>query len=538
MAVLLFMSLLSACLLVLDDRLQHAVNPNNLATLRPDWFAMVLLLSACLWLGGSRWAVNLVLALFAAMQLFQLCHIAAIGRPLTPLDVAMIPRELGDIFAAARAEAGAHWTTLLAGGVPYLLVFALFNLALPRVPLPRTRWALVAAALLLAAIPHSAARHGMVRFMPRPERASLHNSLLAFSYYAVNLAGRPVRRNDAPYRPYRIARDAAGDTARAKSIWLVIFDSTRTDHWGLAGYTRDTTPTMSRWVARGEARWHRGIAGAAATRASLTLLLNGVREPGNLAQLRSHQSNLFRLGKRAGYRTYWLSTQYGGKLLEDLDTASIDVVRAREDDLARVDALGDDAIFDMLAPLRPDEPRLVVLLLRTAHIPYNDAYRRSGTPPRWAGGASLSPGKRKNDAYDSAIAYQDGLVARLYRRFEQLGEQGLFVVTSDHGQMLGEDGVWGHNVLTPQIAQVPMLVRSRGPAQPPLGDNGEWIAHHELARTLAARMGYRIDNPNARPGLYYLQGSDLFGDNLYREARVIDGRLHLGELTGLGHAHR
>lgn len=46
-------------------------------------------------------------------------------------------------------------------------------------------------------------------------------------------------------------------------------------------------------------------------------------------------------------------------------------------------------------------------------------------------------------------------------------------------------------------------------------------------------MGYRIDNPNAQAGRYFLQGSDAFGDILFREARVADGQLVLGELSGL-----
>jgi hypothetical protein len=46
-------------------------------------------------------------------------------------------------------------------------------------------------------------------------------------------------------------------------------------------------------------------------------------------------------------------------------------------------------------------------------------------------------------------------------------------------------------------------------------------------------MGYRIDNPNAQAGRYFLQGPDAFGDILFREARVADGQLVLGELSGL-----
>jgi glucan phosphoethanolaminetransferase (alkaline phosphatase superfamily) len=536
-ATLLIVSVATTALLLLDDRLQQLVTSNNLAALRPSWIGALMLIVTCLWLGGSRIAANTVIGLFAVMQLFQLCHIGAIGRPLTPLDVAMIPLELDDIAVAARASFSANWPTLFAGGIPYLLTLLIFNIGLPRLSLPRMRWALVVVALVLGAQPYNAGRRNMTHYLPQPERSSLHNSVLVFSYYAANLIGQPVRRRDAEYLPYRIERrtDAAAASQRPRTIWLVIFDSTRIDRWGVAGYSRPTTPTMSHWVAEGQARWHRGIAGAASTRASMTLLFNSVREPGNLRQLRSHESNLFRLAKGAGYRTYWISTQHGD-LLEDIDPTSIDVKRTKDTDPALVRTYGDDAALTMLDGLVPGESRVVVLMLRTAHIPYDDAYRRQGSRfLRWPTDGFGSD-QRLNNSYDNAILYQDDLVARLYRRFEQLDEQGVFVVTSDHGQMLGDDGVWGHNVLTPQIAQVPILMRSRGPAQPPLGKNGEWIAHYELARTLASRMGYTIDNPNAQAGLYYLQGSYLFGDNLFRETRISGGRMQMGELSGLGHS--
>lgn len=538
-AMLVLVSAATTALLLLDDRLQQAVSANNRAVLQPGWVAGLMTIVMCLWLGGSRWVANAVIGAFAGMQLFQLCHIAAIGRALTPLDVAMIPHELSDIAQAVRAGAGAHWPTLFAGGVPYALAFAMFNLGLPRLRLPRLRWALLIVALVFATQFYNASRYTMKRFMPRPERSSLHNSLLAFSYCAANLVGKSVRRNALSYRAYTVVARDDPDAARERprDVWLVIFDSTRTDHWGLAGYARATTPTMSRWVAQGQARWHRGLAGAVSTRASLGLLFNGVHEPGNIAQLRSHQANLLRLAKRAGYRTYWLSTQHGD-LLDEIDAPSIDVIRTRGSDEARIAAVGDDAVLDMLDAVDPNAPRLVVMMLRTAHIPYDDAYRRhGGRYRRWPDGEGLTEGARLLNAYDNAIVYQDALVEKLYRRFERGRGDGLFVVTSDHGQMLGEDGVWGHNVLTQQIAQVPMLVRTRGAAQMPLAGNGDWLSHHDLARALAWRMGFSIHNPNARAGVDYLQGSDLFGDNLFREMRIVDGHLQLGELSGLGHSH-
>lgn len=529
---------LSAALMLSDDFLQQLTSPHNLARLQLPWVLGLFFMHLCLWLGGSRWAANALLTVFALMQLLQLCHIAAMGRPLTPVDLAMIPRETPDIAEAAFAGARAHWPTLLTGALPYALLFALYNLGLPRLPLPRAPIALLVLALVLATKPYKASQRAMPQYMPAPARSSLHNSINTFSFYAVNLIGKPVQSYDLQYQPYRVVREPIAEAALPQNLWLVIFDSTRADHWGLSGYARDTTPTMSQWVREGQARWHHGIAGATATSASLTLLINGVREPGNLAQQRSYQTNLMRLARRAGYRTYWLSTQ-SGNLLNELDVASIDVVRTRDTDTKRVIEARDDAVLDMVRRITPGTRNFVVVMLRSAHLPYEKNYAQHGQRyARWPTALTLPFATRQLNAYDNSLLYQDALTAELYRRFERLPGKGLFVVTSDHGQMLGENGVWGHNVLTPQVAQVPVLVRSRGLSDRLPPGNGGWISHYGLGQALMAQLGYRIDNPNAEPGVDYLQGSNLYTDNPFRGVSVHDGRLRLGELSSLGELDR
>ncbi|UHQ23459.1 phosphoethanolamine transferase [Lysobacter sp. 5GHs7-4] len=532
-AALIALAAACATLTLADDFLQQMTSPHNLSRLELPWALALFGMHLCLWLGGRRWPANLLLAAFALMQLLQLCHIAAMGRPLTPVDLAMIPRETPDIAEAAWAGARTHWPTLLTGALPYAALFALYNLGLPRWPLPRAPLALLVLAFALATKPYKAGQRAMPQYMPAPARSSLHNSINTFSFYAANLLGKPVHSYNLQYQPYRVARTPPPASAVPQNLWLVIFDSTRSDHWGVAGYARDTTPTLSRWVAQGQARWHHGIAGATATSASLALLINGVREPGNLAQQRSYRTNLMRLAKAAGYRTHWLSTQ-SPNLLNELDVASIDVVRTRDSDLKRVIAVRDDAILDMARRVAPDTRNFVVIMVRTAHLPYEKNYAHHGQRyARWPTAPTLPFHTRQRNAYDNAILYQDALIAQLYQRFEALPGKGLFVVTSDHGQMLGENGVWGHNVLTPQVAQVPVLVRARGLRDHLPPGNGGWISHYGLGRALMAQLGYRIDNPNIESGVDYLQGSNLYTDNPFREVGVRDGRLRLGEMYSL-----
>jgi len=42
----------------------------------------------------------------------------------------------------------------------------------------------------------------------------------------------------------------------------------------------------------------------------------------------------------------------------------------------------------------------------------------------------------------------------------------------------------------------------------------QWISHHEAGLWLAERLGQRVENPNRVAGEHFVQGKQLFGDNL------------------------
>jgi glucan phosphoethanolaminetransferase (alkaline phosphatase superfamily) len=532
--LLLLFTAIATTLLLIDDFLLKLVSPNDYAVLEAPFAITVFALSMCMWLGGSRIVVNCVLALFAFMQLLQLSHIAVMGRPLTPIDIAKIPRELGEIATATAAEFGQHWPALLAWGIPYLCLFLLFNLVLARKILPKSRWALLVVLLILLSKPHEATRRQMPQFLPGPTRSSLYNSIEAFSYYATRMMGRDARSYDIAWQPYRVSKQEA--PVLADEIWLVIADSLRLDHLGFAGYPRDTTPNLDSWIRQGDARWQRGITGAVSTGASLPLLMNVVQEPGNLSELRAHHANLLRLAKSRGYTTHFVTTQ-GSDLVNDLDVTSIDAIATKETFPAQVSQQGDHAILSMLDRQPWGKRNFVVIMLRSAHIPYEDNYRfQRKRFARWADADPLPERTRKFNAYDNSILYLDDLLWQLRHRFERRLGSGLFVFTSDHGELLGETGRWGHNVILSETSVVPILMMPKEYSSPRLegANNGDWSSHYALGKTLARIIGYDISNPNEKPGRLYVQGPQLESDNDYREASIENGKLAFGPPMTLG----
>ncbi|RBP65007.1 choline-sulfatase [Brevibacterium sanguinis] len=77
---------------------------------------------------------------------------------------------------------------------------------------------------------------------------------------------------------------------------------------------------------------------------------------------------------------------------------------------------------------------------------------------------ALDDVRRARRAYYAAVSYIDDHIGRIRERVEELGlaENTVIIVTSDHGDMLGEKGLWYKMSPYEQSSRVPMIVH--GPA--------------------------------------------------------------------------
>ena len=64
------------------------------------------------------------------------------------------------------------------------------------------------------------------------------------------------------------------------------------------------------------------------------------------------------------------------------------------------------------------------------------------------------------ELYDAGIAYTDAMIARVLRRLEHLGidRRTVVVLTSDHGELFGEHGVFNHVSLYEENLLVPLII--------------------------------------------------------------------------------
>lgn len=139
----------------------------------------------------------------------------------------------------------------------------------------------------------------------------------------------------------------------------------------------------------------------------------------------------------------------------------------------------------------------------------------------------FNDGKTPEDLYDGSLAYLDQELGRLADTLRQRGtlDRTVVVIVGDHGEHLGDHGIWGHsNSLYEQLLHVPLIVRY--PARVP---SGVRVQRSVSLRDLPATVLSLTDSA-AKPSLpgVSLAGawsaSDFRGSDILAELRVAGRR--------------
>ncbi len=334
----------------------------------------------------------------------------------------------------------------------------------------------------------------------------------------------------------RSVRASSTPSADKPNIVLITLDTVRADHLSLYGYARPTSPNLDRWARQGVV-FDNAIAPSSWTLASHASVLTGLlpHQHGanwfspvdtgrwTLAEvLRAYgyetagfASNVYYgqagWGNGQGFQVYedasasaWFNLQQiwaGGRLLQPL---YYKLVRPGPFDRIRAEEVNHDLFgwyqqrsgrpfflfvnyFDVHEPHIAPAPydRRFGQISRAA-IEQVDRRMDSDTTPTSVE-RQVSKQERQSliDGYDNCLAYLDDEVGRFLQFLSSQPEWSntVVIITSDHGQSLGEHDSYGHGLnLYRQVIHVPLIVL--GPGIP----RGLRVSHTVGTRTLFATV--------------------------------------------------
>ncbi|WP_024551568.1 sulfatase-like hydrolase/transferase [Franconibacter helveticus 513] len=496
---------LSEISILLKDHVYHPKHDDVLL------YAIISLLAAA---SARFFLTRLLLAVTFIVQISEAIYYTFYGQFYGPSEVWLAFVETKDIASGISDSFGTLGIYFI-----FMLAAVIFSLGFARRFAPAwKKWlampCLLAIVVMFAGQFYKAIDGQMYKFNPDLRHSLLRNGLSAMSFSSVRLIPEAIsgeNQNIAHYDPYSVT-PVPGYQSGKYSIILAIGESLNPHHVSAVGYERETTPELAALMKQYQGTSRIIVSNAVSTRVAIPMLVNNLREPDNYFAYKSKSTNLFANAQKQGYQTAFISAQG----LEGLSNwIGIHNINFWEDTQIRpAPEVGADSVLTPsveTAKIDYAKPFFMVLNSRAPHIPYE-----RNIP---AGFAKFSTPKladdiaQKKNEYDDAVRLYDKELASAIRTVMAKSKLPVLVfITSDHGERVGDGGLFGHSVVEMPIAQVPFIYFSNGAdyrfdeiasAQPK--------NHFQLATLINKMLGFDVTNPNQKDDSYFITGGDIRG---------------------------
>ncbi|MFN8309406.1 MAG: sulfatase [Chitinophagales bacterium] len=276
-----------------------------------------------------------------------------------------------------------------------------------------------------------------------------------------------------------------------KHVILIVCDGLRADHLGVYGYGRNTSPFLNHLVENQQAIAVRDVyaSGAATVIGVPSLLLSQYA-----TACSPYGFNLVKLLHAAGYNTHVLVS---GAHREWYNIASFylnDCDSYFDGKDSKLFYFKDDRVLKeglRQTVIKKDVPQFFYFHLQS---PHETALLRDtfAVFRPYKKGVGIAGETAAVNAYDNKIIQADATIAELLQELDLLGvlKNAIVVVTSDHGEGLGEHGIWGHVdwLYQPQV-KIPLIIADR---ELQYYKNREFARQIDIAPTLVHRLGLPI----------------------------------------------
>lgn len=337
------------------------------------------------------------------------------------------------------------------------------------------------------------------------------------------------RENDTARSAYRV-----DPSAEKRNLILIVVDALRPDHLGPYAYPRATTPHLDALDAAGRIRKLTNVHASCGDSACGLL---GLASSRFVHEFSDRPFVLQEVLKRYGYRVHMIlsgdhTNFYDLKKIYGPVDSYYDGADARA-----YYKNNDQLVLDRLAtfPAWDGAPTMMQFHLMSAHV----ARKHRNMPPVFAPevnyilpGDILSWASRSSNAattnfYDKGVLEADRIIDQLLKMLETKNylRNSLVVITADHGESLGEFGLFAHaNSVHEQVLKIPLLMLAYGysPARP-VGRRA-FPSQVDIAPTILAEFGMPApENWSGRP-LQETAGPEFTYFKEHSEAGLLDHR--------------
>ncbi|MBX2993573.1 MAG: phosphoethanolamine transferase [Bdellovibrionaceae bacterium] len=445
----------------------------------------------------------------------QWLHLAYFGTFIQPNSIYLTLTNMGEVFETARGFVG----QILIPTLVFVLQMALLREILKRLRpqtnfVPALKWVLIL--VLLYAPVRTAVTGNTYGKQPPVHGFGFSNMYGSFSYFFGKILPFKLTHRSAPLH----LEPLPVETLRPqRHVILIMGESLRFDNMSLFGYHRPTTPHLDRLLADNKLIARKGFSGGVSTDVALPMFFNGHQGYDAAPVIISQKRCLFALAQANGFGTRFFSAQSQTSLSHILNyicPQAIDHLQVGAPLGADEEKMGfnDEILIDAIKAADLSTPQFIVLHQRGSHSPYDLRYPRTAAVFLPEKGDSYEIEQIKH--YDNTVHYTDWVLSEVLKDIEARSKLPFdLVFTSDHGEALGEGGVWGHVMLNEFTHHIPFVFYSSDSKNAAFAEASTWpefTNHQQISRLLMRMLGYRPPPP-APSNTFLVMGSDMDGLN-------------------------
>ena len=129
------------------------------------------------------------------------------------------------------------------------------------------------------------------------------------------------------YKPYKVIKNHHS----IPIVVVIMGESLNSTYMNIFGYKQNDTPLLDKLKKDTNFKYFHAISGGVNTEVSVPTFFYIKREPDNIQLLKDNSTNILKLAKNNGYKTYWISTQKEETSTKNMIKNYTDVIKTRKD---------------------------------------------------------------------------------------------------------------------------------------------------------------------------------------------------------------